>query len=184
MKSSAKCIHPHSTKCIWKCRLGNGGNFVSASMFKGMVFIFQQLRNHPTVHSQYIAVTFIQIIDERTDWSFDTRSFAFGAVNRVILLRDLSEVCSICIHLTLNCTEPQCWTWILLKCILHCHAICYWYQMPCLLNFAQDRDANKLRQYLSWWWHFAYPVHSRPQGKYLLIEIQWDKLTGSQMFFF
>ena len=97
-----------------------------------------------------------------------------SAVNRVIVLRNLSEVCGICIHLTLNCTEPQCWTWILLKPILYCHAICYWYQMPCLLNFAQY--ANKLGQYLSWWWHVAYPVPSRHQGKCLLIEIQWDKL--------
>ena len=35
MKSWAKCIHLHSRKCIWKCRLRNGGNFVSASNVKG-----------------------------------------------------------------------------------------------------------------------------------------------------
>ena len=102
-----------------------------------------------------------------------------SAVNRVILLRDLSEVCGICIHLTLNCTEPQCWTRILLKPILHCHAICYWYQMPCLLNSTQY--ANKLGQYLSWWWHVAYPVPSCHQGKCLLIKIQWDKLRIAPM---
>ena len=39
-------------------------------MFKGMVLIFQQLRMHPTVHSRYIAVTFLQIIQERTGLKF------------------------------------------------------------------------------------------------------------------
>ena len=32
MKSFSKFIHFHSRKCIWKCRLENGGYFVSASM--------------------------------------------------------------------------------------------------------------------------------------------------------
>ena len=32
MKSYAKFKHFHSMKCVWKCRLWNGGNFVSASM--------------------------------------------------------------------------------------------------------------------------------------------------------
>ena len=32
MKSQSKFKHFHSWKCIWKCRLGNGGHFVSASM--------------------------------------------------------------------------------------------------------------------------------------------------------
>ena len=32
VKSQQKCIHFHSRKCIWKCRLENSGHFVSASM--------------------------------------------------------------------------------------------------------------------------------------------------------
>ena len=33
VKSQPKFIHFHSWKCIWKCRLENGGHFVSASMW-------------------------------------------------------------------------------------------------------------------------------------------------------
>ena len=32
MKFQSKFIYFHSRKCIWKCRLGNGGHLVSASM--------------------------------------------------------------------------------------------------------------------------------------------------------
>ena len=32
MKSQSNFIHCHSRKCIWKCRLENGGHFGSASM--------------------------------------------------------------------------------------------------------------------------------------------------------
>ena len=45
VKSQAKSIHFHSRKCIWKCRLQNGGHyFVSASMCWSCVCTCRRLR--------------------------------------------------------------------------------------------------------------------------------------------
>ena len=148
-------------------------------MFKGMVFIFQQLRMHPTVHSRYIAVTFLQIIQERTGLKFCLTHEVLCLVQSVVLYcyaiyrkSAVFAFISIWIVLSHSAGPGFCWN---LSYIVMPYVI--WYQMPCLLNFAQY--ANKLGQYLSWWWHVAYPVPSRHQGKCL--QIKWDKLRIAPM---
>ena len=37
MKFQSILVHFHSRKCIWKCHLGNGSDFVMASMCEGLV---------------------------------------------------------------------------------------------------------------------------------------------------
>ena len=98
MKSLSKFIHFHSRKCVWKCRLENGGHIVSASMcLKILLFLLllMLLVQGPVYPSQYIG----------NWWPGDTMNHGISSCHIDKVLSQYSGLCTKivnCVLLTIH----------------------------------------------------------------------------------